>query len=219
MLGMAETGPGGPATPQTPNPFTPDGQASVTDWATEYDGKEFYTFTTPAGNVFFLVIDHARNSDNVYFLNAVTESDLISLAEKAGEPISVNTVPATANPAPEPTGDEPGTDIPAGSDTETPTEETGGNTGMTIFIVVAVLAVGGAGYYIKIVKPKKQSAGIADDDEDEPEDDEDIPFADDTEEPDSHNNGDSSDDDYSDYGDPDDEDIEESGDGEEGEDE
>lgn len=63
-------------------PFTPDGQATVTDNAAEADGKEFYTFTTPEGNVFYLVIDHGRESENVYFLNAVTETDLLALAAR-----------------------------------------------------------------------------------------------------------------------------------------
>ncbi len=64
-------------------PFTPDGQASVLDHATEEEGKEFYTFVTPEENIFYLVIDRQRESENVYFLNAVTENDLLELAEKS----------------------------------------------------------------------------------------------------------------------------------------
>ena len=218
LFSMFGVDPGEPAMPQSPKAFTPDGQATVTDWATEYDGKEFYTFTTPAGNVFFLIIDHARNNDNVYFLNTVTESDLISLAEKAGEPISAIAVPVV-DPPRDPDGNDPGTGKQAGGTTETPAEETGGgNTGMIIFVVIAVLAIGGAGYYIKIVRPKQQSAGIDDDDEDEPEDDDDdIPFADETEEPDGDQaeNDDDSDGDFNDS----DDDIDESDDGREDEDE
>ena len=156
-------------------PFTPDGQATVTDRATEYDGKEFYTFTTPAGNVFYLIIDHARASGNVYFLGAVTESDLISLAEKAGEPVSESAIPITADPTPGPAFDEPAEDEPDGGGVEPQAEEnSGGGNGMIIFIVVAALALGGTGYYVKIVRPKQQAANSDDDDyEDEPEDGED----------------------------------------------
>lgn len=64
------------------NPFTPAGQASVLDNATDEDGKEFYTFITPEENVFYLVIDNQRDSENVYFLNDVTEDDLMALAKK-----------------------------------------------------------------------------------------------------------------------------------------
>ena len=45
------------------------------------DGKEFFTITTPAENVFYLVIDRERDGENVYFLNTVTEADLLALAE------------------------------------------------------------------------------------------------------------------------------------------
>ena len=53
------------------------------DTATGEDGdKQFYTITTEAGNVFYLIIDGKRDSNNVYFLNGVTEADLMALAEK-----------------------------------------------------------------------------------------------------------------------------------------
>ena len=66
-------------------PITPNGQASVLDNATDEEGKEFFTFVTPEENIFYLVIDRQRDSDNVYFLNAVTENDLADLAEKSKE--------------------------------------------------------------------------------------------------------------------------------------
>ena len=58
------------AQPETQNPFTPDGTGTVVDNATDQDGKEFYTITTPDENVFFLVIDNQKSAENVYFLNA-----------------------------------------------------------------------------------------------------------------------------------------------------
>ena len=54
------------------NPFTSARQASVLDNAVDGDGKEFYTFITPEENVFYIVIDNQRDSENVYFLNAVS---------------------------------------------------------------------------------------------------------------------------------------------------
>ena len=50
---------------------------------------------------------------------------------------------------------------------EAETEKSGGNTGMIIFLVIALVAAGGLGYYFKIVRPKQQAAM----DEDEFEDD------------------------------------------------
>lgn len=37
-------------------------------------------------NVFHLIIDRQRTEENVYFLNAVTEKDLLTLAEPEPEP-------------------------------------------------------------------------------------------------------------------------------------
>lgn len=148
--------------PAQSNPFTPDGQATVVDQATDSDGKDFYTFTTPEGNVFYLVIDHQRESDNVYFLNAVTENDLLALAEKSdnGNSGAIPTPDPVPQPDPEPTPDpEP----------EPPAKES--NSGTMIFVILAIAAIGGAGYYIKIVRPKQQAAIHDDDDFDEDEDD------------------------------------------------
>ena len=203
MLGASDAQESESAIPQgSPKAFTPDGQATVVDWDYGwYDSKEFYTFSTPAGNVFYLIIDHAKANNNVYFLNAVTESDLMSLAEKAGDPISESAIPATTKPKTDPAGDEPGETEPPDGEAVTPPKESGGNSGMIIFVVLAVIALGGAGYYIKIVRPKQQASG--DDDEDEPENDDndrDYPYEDETENGDDTGNDDGSfDDDNENY--------------------
>ena len=157
-------------------PLTPDGQATVVDWAFDYDGKEFYTFTSPAGNVFYLIIDHARANNNVYFLNAVTEADLMALAEKDGNAISVSAIPASIQDI-DPEEDVLNEDEPPSGENEIP-PKSGGNTGMTIFLVFALLAVGGAGYYIKIVRPKQQTMDDEDEDESEYDDDKEYPYED-----------------------------------------
>lgn len=158
------------------NPFTPDGQATVTDNATDGDGKEFYTFTTPDEHVFYLVIDRQRDSENVYFLNAVTEEDLYALAEKVPE--GGSTGGRTEEPETCTCADrcEPGmvnlsceicrNDLTActGQEqrqqeteaAETEKEQGGGNTGAAVLVVLAALAAGGAGYYFKIYRPKHE---------------------------------------------------------------
>ena len=55
-----------PMTEKEENPLTPDGNATLVDQASDKDGKEFYTFTSPAGNQFFLIIDKQRSDNNVY---------------------------------------------------------------------------------------------------------------------------------------------------------
>jgi len=58
------------------NAFTEEGNASLGDSLSSSDNKEFITVTTKKGNTFYLVIDRARDSENVYFLNKVDENDL-----------------------------------------------------------------------------------------------------------------------------------------------
>lgn len=82
----------------------------MVDNATESDGKEFYTISTPDENVFYLVVDKQRDGNNVYFLNAVTESDLAALAQKdaAPEPVApVEPEPTTPKEPEEPSEPEP----------------------------------------------------------------------------------------------------------------
>lgn len=182
-----------PVTERDPSPLTPDGQATVVDDATDEDGKEFYTIVTPAENTFYLVIDKQRDSDNVYFLNAVTESDLLALAEKDD---GTGGTPEAAIPEPEKCSCkelcEPGavnTDCPvckldlsgcAGEAPEAPPADgepeaqkpaKENNTGAVVLAVLVALAAGGAGYYFKVVKPKKEL--------DDADDFEDIQFEDD----------------------------------------
>lgn len=163
------------STEQTEKPLTPDGQGAVLDEASNEDGKEFYTIATQDENTFYLVIDKQRDSDNVYFLDTVKESDLLSLAEKDKEEPSQSAIPD-----PEPvcvcidkctpgevktdcevcvlslkdcTGKAPAVE-PDDSDKEPDKPEKKDSSSTLILVLVAALAVGGAGYYLKIYKPK-----------------------------------------------------------------
>lgn len=160
---------------------------TILDSATEQeDDKQFYTIKTEAGNVFYLVIDGKRGSENVYFLNGVTESDLMALAEK-GQGTS-GAIPETeiCNCSEKCEAGNVNTDCPVcknkmtgclGKSEEKPAqdntsqqeqkEEKKSNTGMIFFVLLALAAVGGLGYYFKIVRPKQQAAM---DDTDEYED-------------------------------------------------
>ena len=162
--------------PETGNPFTPDGSATVVDNATDEDGKEFFTFQTPEGNVFFLVIDRSRPNNNVYFLNAVTEQDLMALAEVSG----TNNPPFSPVPEPVPPPDIEDT-VPEPPEPQPPTSS--GN-GTFVFLIIGMIAFGGAAYYLKIVRPKKQSNDFDEDDYQDSEEvdfDEDLDFGDEDE--------------------------------------
>ena len=154
-----------PVEEQEPQPFTPDGTGTVLDNATDQDGKEFFTITTADEAVFYLVIDRQRGAENVYFLNAVTVSDLMALAEPGQEPEA----PPPVQVPEQPTEPEP--------DPELEPQKTGG-AGM-LLAALAVLALGGgAGWYFKIYRPKRQKAAEPEEDYssyDEPEEYDDDP--------------------------------------------
>ena len=140
------------ATETVAKPFTPDGTGTVVDNATDEDGKEFFTIMTPAENVFYLVIDRQRETENVFFLNAVTEADLLALAEMPAEPVPPAPAPEPADD-PEPTG-EPEPEQPKAT----------GGAGMLLLTLAVVGIGGGAGWYFKIYRPKKQRAAESEED-------------------------------------------------------
>ena len=142
--------PAGPL-PAEPNPFTPDGTGTVVDNATDQDGKEFFTITTAEEAVFYLVIDRQRETENVYFLNAVTVADLMALAESSGEP-------AAPEPAPEPDPE------PAPTPEPEPVPEKKGGAGPLLLALAVVAIGGGAGWYFKIYRPKLQKAAEPEED-------------------------------------------------------
>ena len=151
----------------TAKPFTPEGTGTVVDNATDGDGKEFFTITTPSENVFYLIIDRQRDGQNVYFLNAVTEKDLLALAEKDPEP-------EVTEPVMEP---EPETEPPTEPETEPEPEKTSGfPMGNILMIAAVLLAGGGAGYYFKVYHPKHEVPDM--DDEEYDYEDEADPYGD-----------------------------------------
>lgn len=173
--------PDGEAQEEPGTPFTPDGTGTVLDEADgEKDHKQFYTITTEEGNVFYLVIDGEREEKNVYFLNAVTETDLMALAEKDSEN-QVSSIPETCtcadrceagkvdtscqicrNDLTGCIGKEAPMEEPEPEEPE-PQEKGTGSLGSILFILIAMAAVCGGGYYVKIVRPKQQAQEDEDD--------------------------------------------------------
>lgn len=138
-------------------PLTPAGTGTVVGNVTSSDGKEFYTITTADESVFYLVIDRQRETENVYFLNVVTVSDLLSLAESNGESVAITPTPLV-EPDPQAT--------PAPETEPEPQPEAKGNNNMgTLLLALAVVVIGGAaGWYFKIYKPKQEQAAEVEDD-------------------------------------------------------
>ena len=119
----------------TPTPvLTPPGGTGTVVEQTDEDGKEFYTIMTADENVFYLVIDRQRETENVYFLNAVTEADLLPLAE-------LTVVEKEPEPSPEPT--------PVPEVTPEPETVKSPDIRLVVIVVFAVMALGLILFYAK----------------------------------------------------------------------
>jgi len=172
-----------PIIPETPTtqPLTPPGTGTVIDNVTNENNIEFFTITSANGNIFFLIIDRQRDTENVYFLNAVTERDLLALAEESGDDITAwggasTPPPIIPNTPTIPTTPELEVDTEPEAIPES--EQSGGGMGMLIPLLLLALGGGAAGYYFKIYKPKQQQANIESDEDfdyDEDYTDDDLP--------------------------------------------
>ena len=139
-----------------PKPLTPDGTGTVLDNAESGDGKEFYTITTANKNVFYLIIDRQRTNNNVYFLNPVTEQDLLALADVSkvtGIP-SVTEMPViTATPTSAPVTPEASLSV-----TPEPVPNESGGVNPQLIIVLLLIGAGFiAAYYFLVIRPKRQN--------------------------------------------------------------
>ena len=157
----------------TPEPsFTPEGNLSLIDDFSEVKSKQFITVQSKSGNYFYIVIDRAGDTENVYFLNLVDEVDLLALIEEPeSEPEPAPAVctckdkcyaghvdtrcPVCAVNMSECTGKEKKpetTPVPEVPEPE-PAEKKGG-VNPAILIVLLLAAGGGAAWYFLKVKGK-----------------------------------------------------------------
>ena len=132
--------------------LTPDGNAQLMDDVTDNENLQFITVTARDGNEFYIIIDKGAQSENVYFLNTVDESDLAALVE--------DYVPEqSTQQQPEPSGEPDAEQAePEQEQPEQPEPETEQSNGSFLFLIVLVL-IGGAGlavYYFKVFRPKKK---------------------------------------------------------------
>ena len=131
--------------------LTPAGNAQLMDDVTDNENLQFITVTARDGNEFYIIIDKGAQSENVYFLNTVDESDLAALVEDYAPAQS------TEQQQPEPSG-TPDTEQVEPEQIEQTEQDTENSNNSFIFLIVLVLA-GGAGlavYYFKVFRPKKK---------------------------------------------------------------
>ena len=132
--------------------LTPDGNDQLMDDVTDNENLQFITVTARDGNEFYIIIDKGAQSENVYFLNTVDESDLAALVEDYAPE-------QTTEQQPEPSG-TPSTEQaqPEQEQPEQPVQEAEQSNSSFLFLIILVL-IGGAGlaiYYFKVFRPKKK---------------------------------------------------------------
>lgn len=139
--------------------LTPKGNAQLIDDVSDNENLQFITVTARDGNVFYFVIDKGAQSENVYFLNTVDESDLEALVEKSDKKPTATSKPEQTENTAETNSAK--TDKKDNSDTKSEKSEQPeqnrqkNNSGL--FIVLSLAAAAGiGGYYYKIILPKKK---------------------------------------------------------------
>ena len=140
--------------------FSVDGNGEVLDnIMDEKSGKEFYTIVTANNNTYYLIIDHASSTKNVYMLSMIDENDLKEFLSEEEPEVSEDTGKTPTVDFGEDTKDEE----PSGDDKQEEPKKDNNVLG-TVLIILALGAVaGGVYFYFKIYKPKKE-AQIVDED-------------------------------------------------------
>jgi len=155
----------------TTKTLTPEGNLTLVDdiESASSSDKQFITIVTKSGNYFFIIIDRAAETENVYFLNKVDEADLLSILEESGYEIATT-------PAPTPTT-QPAAELESAGETDD------AKSGGASLILMGILAAAAVGTFVFLKKRKatqKPTPRMEDfeydyDDEDEEEPKEPIP--------------------------------------------
>ena len=133
--------------------LTPDGNAQLMDDVTDNENLQFITVTARDGNEFYIIIDKGAQSENVYFLNTVDESDLAALVEDytPGQTTEQQQPEPSSTPDTEPAEPE--------HEPEKQPEQDAENTNSSFLFLIVLILAGGAGlavYYFKVFRPKKK---------------------------------------------------------------
>ena len=130
--------------------LTPDGNAQLMDNVTDNENLQFITITARDGSEFYIIIDKGTQTENVYFLNTVDESDLAALVEDYVPEQITNQQPEPSSVPDEEKGES--------EQTEQPKQDMEKSNSSFMFLIILILA-GAAGltvYYFKVFLPKKK---------------------------------------------------------------
>lgn len=114
----------------------------------ESDSRQFITFKTKDEKMFYLIIDHDKEQDNVKLLTDVKESDLESLVKEKDKTSVVKQEETQVNL-------DKSNETIKQEEVKKEEPKTKNSLGSYIVLGVVVLLIIGVGYYFKVVKPKK----------------------------------------------------------------
>ncbi len=141
------------------------------------DGQfQFIAVTTRSGDIFYVIIDHSKSENNVYFLNEVDTYDIQALLNKDEDG---NTVVGKELSGDEETSGEDEPDSPSSSDESSTKKKSSGGFDMTTIILIGVIVLAVIVFVIFKIKKggfgkKKNTEVEFADDLDEYDDDEEI---------------------------------------------
>ena len=190
-------------------PLTPTGNMTLVDDILQDESyvvqdkkvlkdKQFITVETKNGNYFYIIIDRSGETENIYFLNMVDESDLLALIDdgKAEQSVPVcncqnrceagavntkcpvcktNMSECTGKEAEKPKVETEKEEKTPEQETKKPTETAGKKSSGSLLpiVLIAVLAGGGVFYWFKVREKKPDNKGGSDLDDYDFGDDED----------------------------------------------
>ena len=112
------------------------------------DSRQFITFKTKDEKMFYLIIDHDKEQDNVKLLTDVKESDLESLVKEKDKTPVVKQEDLQVNL-------DKSNETVKQEEVKKEEPKTKSSLGSYIVLGGVILLVIGVGYYFKVVKPKK----------------------------------------------------------------
>ena len=112
------------------------------------DSRQFITFKTKDEKMFYLIIDHDKEQDNVKLLTDVKESDLESLVKEKDKTPVVKQEETQVNL-------DKSNEIVKQEEVKKEEPKTKNSLGSYIVLGGVILVIIGLGYYFKVVKPKK----------------------------------------------------------------
>lgn len=133
--------------------LTPDGNAQLMDDVTDNENLQFITVTARDGSEFYIIIDKGAQTENVYFLNTVDESDLAALVE------DYTPEQTTEQQQPEPSSTLDAEQAESEQEQEKQPEPDAQNSNSSFLFLIVLVLAGGAGlavYYFKVFRPKKK---------------------------------------------------------------